>query len=202
VPHMAVDVQALDCDFYAFSGHKMYGPTGVGVLYGRESLLEEMHPWQGGGEMIREVSFEHTEYNVLPHKFEAGTPNISGAVGMAAAIHFINGIGVDNVASHEADVLRHATALALERPWFRIIGNAHHKAGVLAFSIDGAHPNDIGMMLDADGIAVRSGHHCAMPLMERYGLSATVRASLGVYNTRAEIDQLFKSIDKVRDLLA
>ncbi len=202
VPHLPVDVQALDCDFYAFSGHKMYGPTGIGVLYGRESLLDAMAPWQGGGEMIREVSFEHTEYNVLPHKFEAGTPNVSGAVGLAAAIRFMQGLGVKAIAAHEADLLRHATALAAERDWFQVVGRAAIKAGVLSFTVDGAHPNDVGMMLDADGIAVRSGHHCAMPVMQRFALPATVRASFAVYNTREEIEQFFASVDKVRRLLA
>lgn len=201
VPHLGVDVRALDCDFYAFSGHKMYGPTGIGVLYGRESLLDAMHPWQGGGEMIREVTFEHTEFNVLPHKFEAGTPNVSGAVGLAAAIDFMQDVGVRSIAGHESELLRHAGARAAERDWFRVVGNAAAKAGVMSFTIDGAHPNDIGMMLDADGFAVRAGHHCAMPVMQHYDVPATVRASLAVYNTRDEIDRLFASIDKVRDLL-
>ncbi len=201
VPHLSVDVKALDCDFYAFSGHKVYAPTGIGVLYGRESLLEAMNPWQGGGEMIREVTFDHTEYNVLPHKFEAGTPNVSGAVGLKAAIDFVDDIGLRNIAAHESDLLRYATAKAAEREWFRVVGQAAAKAGVLSFDIEGAHPNDVGMMLDAEGIAVRAGHHCAMPVMQHFDLPATVRASLGVYNTREEIDKLFASIDKIRDLL-
>lgn len=200
-PHMAVDVQALGCDFFVFSGHKMYAPTGVGVVYGREELLDAMPPWQGGGEMIREVGFEHTEYNVLPWKFEAGTPNISGAVGLAAAMDFMDSLGIDRISAHERDLLEYATATAASLPWFRTIGTAADKAGVLSFAIEGAHANDVGMLLDADGIAVRAGHHCAMPVMQRFEVPATVRASFAVYNTRAEVDSLFRSLEKIRNLL-
>ncbi|KAA3631519.1 MAG: SufS family cysteine desulfurase, partial [Proteobacteria bacterium] len=158
IPHTRVDVEAIGCDFYVFSGHKMYAPTGIGVVYGREAILDAMPPWQGGGEMIREVTFEHTEFNVLPWKYEAGTPNISGAVGLASAIDFMEEIGVERIAAHERRLLDHATSQAVQRPWFRVIGTAGEKAGVLSFAIDGAHPNDVGMMLDAEGIAVRAGH--------------------------------------------
>jgi cysteine desulfurase/selenocysteine lyase len=201
-PHVKINVQALGCDFFVFSGHKLYAPTGIGVVYGRQALLEEMPPWQGGGEMIREVTFEHTEYNVLPWKFEAGTPNIAGAVGLAAAMDFMDGLGLSNIAAHEADLLDYATALAAERPWFRIIGTAPEKAGVLSFVMEGVHSNDVGMMLDAEGIAVRTGHHCAMPVMQHYGVPSTVRASLAVYNSRTEIEALFRTVDKIHELLA
>ena len=199
-PHQVVDVRALDCDFYAFSGHKTYAPTGIGVLYGRQSLLESMPPWQGGGEMIRSVSFERTEYNVLPWKFEAGTPNISGAVGLRAAVEFMEDLSVDAVGAHEAGLLDRAAALAAERPWMRVIGAAPRKAGVLSFDVEGAHPSDVGMILDAEGVAIRAGHHCAMPLMQRYGLAATARASVGAYNTIEDIDALFAAIDKAHRL--
>ena len=202
VPHMRVDVAELDCDFYVFSGHKMYGPTGIGVVYGREALLDVMAPWQGGGEMIREVSFEHTEYHVLPHKFEAGTPNIAGAVGLEAAIDFMERLGIESIAAHESELLRRAADHADRRDWFTVIGNAREKAGVMSFVVDGAHANDVGMMLDADGIAVRAGHHCTMPVMRHYGLPATARASFAAYNTVAEVDALFASIDKIHRLLA
>ncbi len=202
VPHTTVDVEHIGCDFYVFSGHKMYAPTGIGVLYGRESLLEKMPPWQGGGEMIREVTFEHTEYNILPWKFEAGTPDIAGCVGLDAAIRFMQQAGIDVIASHESELLGYATDLAQQRPWFRIIGTARQKAGVLSFEIDGIHPNDVGMMLDAEGIAVRTGHHCAMPVMQHYCVPATVRASFGIYNTKEEIDALFRAVDKVRNLFS
>lgn len=199
-PHMPIDVRVIDCDFYVFSGHKCYAPTGIGALYGCETLLEQMPPWQGGGEMIREVTFEHTEYNVLPFKFEAGTPNISGAVGLHAAIDFMYDIGLDSINEHERALLELASLRAAERPWLRVIGTAGDKAGVLSFVVDGVHSNDIGMMLDADGFAVRTGHHCAMPVMQHYQLPGTIRASLGVYNTHQEIDNLFSSLDRIRDL--
>jgi len=197
VPHGLVDVADIGCDFYAFSGHKMYAPTGIGVLYGREALLDAMPPWQGGGEMIREVSFERTEYNVLPFKFEAGTPHIAGSVGLHAAIEFMQDIGVDRIARHEAALLARAEDLAAERDWLRVIGTAAAKAGVFSFDVPGIHPSDVGMMLDAEGVAVRTGHHCAMPAMKRYCLPATVRVSFGVYNSLSEIDTLFSAVDKV-----
>ena len=202
VPHMGVDVQDLDCDFYTFSGHKMYGPTGQGILYGRKSLLESMPPWQGGGEMIREVTFDHTEYNVSPWKFEAGTPDIAGAVGLGVAMEYLNALGMDQVAAHEKRLLDYAHQLAAERPWFTVIGTASEKAGVLSFQIDGVHANDTGMLLDAEGVAVRTGHHCAMPVMQRYCIPGTARASLGIYNTYSDIDALFRAVDKVYQLFA
>jgi cysteine desulfurase / selenocysteine lyase len=197
VPHMAVDVQALDCDFYAFSGHKMYGPTGIGVLYGKKALLEEMPPWQGGGDMIRSVSFEATTYNDLPYKFEAGTPDIAGAIGLGAAIDFLAGIGMDAIAAHEHELLDYATKQVQEVKGLRIIGTAAKKAGVLSFVIDGVHPHDIGSLVDRDGVAIRTGHHCAQPVMERYDVPATCRASFALYNTKADVDTLVKSLQAV-----
>jgi cysteine desulfurase/selenocysteine lyase len=201
-PHSIVDVQDIDCDFYVFSGHKMYGPTGQGILYGRRELLEKMPPWQGGGEMIREVTFTHTEYNVLPFKFEAGTPDIAGAIGLSCAMEYMWSIGIENIAAHETDLLEYANLMAAERPWFKIIGTAAQKAGVLSFEIEGVHANDTGMLLDAEGVAVRTGHHCAMPVMQHYGIAGTARASLGVYNTRQDIDALFNAADKVKRLFS
>ncbi len=197
VPHMRVDVQDLDCDFYAFSGHKVYGPTGIGVLYGKEKLLEAMPPWQGGGDMILSVSFEKTTYNALPYKFEAGTPNIAGAIGMAAGLDYVAQIGIDNIAAHEQDLLQYATRRLLEIDGLRIIGTAANKAAVISFVLEGVHPHDIGTVLDQDGIAIRTGHHCAQPLMMRFNVPATGRASFAMYNTREEADHLVDSLRHV-----
>jgi cysteine desulfurase/selenocysteine lyase len=200
VPHTAVDVRALGCDFYTFSSHKIYGPTGVGVLYGREELLEAMPPWQGGGDMILSVSFEKTTYNDLPYKFEAGTPNISGAVGMAAAMDYIEGLGIEKIAAHEHRLLQLATS-ALERiPGIEIIGTAAHKAAVLSFTLKGVHPHDLGTILDTEGVAVRTGHHCAQPVMTFFGIPATARATFGVYNTERDVASLVAGIEKVREV--
>ena len=193
VPHIAIDVQALGCDFYAFSGHKLYGPTGIGVLYGRESLLRAMPPWQGGGDMILSVSFSGTTYNDLPYKFEAGTPNIAGAVGLGAAIDYVNTIGLERIAAWEHELLLHATARLSAVEGLTIIGTAADKASLVSFVVEGVHPHDLGTILDQDGIAIRTGHHCAMPAMDYYGLAATARASFAFYNTKAEIDQLVAS---------
>jgi cysteine desulfurase/selenocysteine lyase len=200
VPHMKVDVQALGCDFYAFSGHKMYGPTGIGVLYGRKDLLESMPPWQGGGDMIRSVSFEKTTYNDLPYKFEAGTPDIAGAIGLGAAVDYLHSIGMDAVAAHEHDLLEYATRQIQAVPGVRVIGTARRKAGVLSFVVDGVHPHDIGSLVDRDGVAIRTGHHCAQPVMERFGVPATCRASFGLYNTREDVDALVASLRKVVEM--
>ncbi len=197
IAHCEIDVKALDCDFYVFSGHKVYGPTGIGVLYGKEALLEAMPPYQGGGDMIRRVTFEKTEYNELPFKFEAGTPNIAGVLGLAAAVEYLLALDIQKVAAYEASLLSYATSRAKETPGFRIIGEAKHKSSVLSFVLDSAHPHDIGTILDHQGVAVRAGHHCAMPLMERYGLPATARASFAFYNTHEEIDKLFAAIEHV-----
>jgi cysteine desulfurase/selenocysteine lyase len=200
VPHAAVDVQALDCEFYAFSGHKLYAPTGIGVLYGKAALLEAMPPYQGGGDMIRSVSFTKTEYNALPYKFEAGTPHIAGGVGLGAAIDYVSGIGLDAIAAWEDELLRYATVRALEIPGLRLIGTARHKAGILSFILKGVHPHDIGTILDNEGVAIRSGHHCAMPVMDHFTLPATARASLAFYNTRDDIDRLIAAILKVKEV--
>ena len=197
VPHLRVDVQELDVDFYAFSGHKVYGPTGVGVLYGREALLEAMPPWQGGGDMILSVSFEKTTYNALPYKFEAGTPNIEGVVGLGAALQYVGGLGLKNIAAHEHDLLTYATARLQEIKGLRIIGTAKEKASVISFVLEGVHPHDIGTILDQEGIAIRTGHHCAQPLMMRFNVPATGRASFGLYNTRQEADRLVAGLHKV-----
>lgn len=202
VQHMKVDVQDLDCDFYAFSSHKVYGPMGVGVLYGKRALLEAMPPYQGGGDMIRSVTFDKTTYNQLPYKFEAGTPDVAGAIGLGAAVNYLNGLGVENVASHEHEVLNYAAETLSEVPGIRIIGTAKEKAGVLSFVMNGVHPHDIGTILDQEGIAVRTGHHCAQPIMQRFGIPATVRASFGLYNTKAEVDALAAGIQKVREVFA
>jgi cysteine desulfurase/selenocysteine lyase len=197
VPHMTVDVQDLDCDFYAFSAHKVYGPTGSGVLYGKEKLLDEMPPWQGGGDMILSVSYEKTTYNVLPYKFEAGTPNIEGVIALATALDYVGSIGLANIAAHEHDLLLYATARLQEIDGLRIIGTAADKASVISFVLDGVHPHDIGTVLDQDGIAIRTGHHCAQPLMMRFKVPATGRASFGLYNTREEADVLAKGLRRV-----
>jgi len=200
VPRLSVNVQAIDCDFNAFSGHKAYGPTGIGVLYGKASLLESMPPYQGGGDMISSVTFEKTIYNKVPHKFEAGTPDMSGAVGLRAAIEYLNQIGMDNIAAHEHELLAYATETVSDLPGVRVVGTAREKAGVLSFAMEGIHPHDIGTILDQEGIAIRTGHHCAQPVMERFGVDATARASFGLYNTQDEIDALVRGIQKVREV--
>lgn len=199
-PHAAVDVQALGCDFYAFSGHKLYGPTGIGVLYGRRELLESMPPYQGGGEMIREVSFTRTTYAELPFKFEAGTPHIVGAIGLGAAIDYLQGIGLEAIARHEDELLTYATTRLQEVPGLRLVGTAARKAGIASFLLDGVHTHDVGTILDRHGVAVRAGHHCAMPLMTRFGVSGTTRASFALYNTHAEIDALVEAIQHAQEL--
>ena len=201
-PHMKVDVQSLDCDFYTFSGHKTYGPTGIGVLYGKAALLDAMPPYQGGGDMILQVSFEKTLYNAIPYKFEAGTPNIAGAIGLGVAVDYLEEIGMDAIAGHEHELLAYATEAVREVPGIRIVGAAREKAGILSFVMDGAHPHDIGTILDHEGIGIRAGHHCAMPLMECLGLPATARASFGLYNTREEVDALVGAIKKVREMFS
>jgi cysteine desulfurase/selenocysteine lyase len=200
IPHLPVDVQALGCDFYAFSGHKMYGPTGTGILYGRQALLEAMPPYQGGGDMIASVTFEHTDYNVLPYKFEAGTPNIAGFVGLGAAVDYLSGLDRAAVLEYEDAVLAYATERVGAIAGVRLVGQARHKTSVLSFVLDGVHPHDIGTILDTEGIAVRTGQHCAQPVMDRYGIAATVRASVAIYNTRAEIDALVQGMHKVREV--
>jgi len=201
-PHVDVDVQALGCDFYCLSAHKMYGPTGIGVLYGREALLESMPPWQGGGEMITRVSFEGTTYNDLPHKFEAGTPNIAGVIGMAEAFRFIRQTGIESIARHEAELLTYATERMEAVDGLTIIGTAEHKGPVVSFTLEGAHPNDIGTIVDHFGVAIRTGHHCAMPVMQFFDVPATARISFGVYNTTAEIDVFLEALGKARAMLA
>jgi cysteine desulfurase/selenocysteine lyase len=201
VPHFAVDMQALGCDFYVFSSHKMFGPTGIGVLYGRASLLEAMPPYQGGGDMIASVTFEKTLYNQVPYKFEAGTPNIAGVVGFGAAIDFLSGIDRDAVLAHEEAVLEYATEVVRSIPGVRIIGEAREKAGVLSFLLEGVHPHDAGTVLDREGVAVRTGQHCAQPVMDRYGIAATIRVSLAIYNTRDDIDALGAALLRVREIL-
>ena len=201
VPHMTVDVQALDCDFYAFSGHKMCGPTGIGVLYGRESLLSTMPPWQGGGDMILAVSFEKTVYNGLPYKFEAGTPDIAGAIGLGAAIDYLETLGMERIAAAEQALLVYANAQLATVPGLRFIGTAPEKAAVVSFTIDRVHPHDLGTILDHEGVAIRTGHHCAMPVMDFFGLPATARASFAFYNTRAEIDRLVAALHTAREML-
>lgn len=201
-PHMPVDVQALDVDFYVFSGHKLYGPTGIGVLYGKESLLEAMPPYQGGGDMILSVRFEGTEYNTLPYRFEAGTPNISGAVGLGRAIDFVNEIGIEAIAAHEQALVEYATEQLSAIKEVKIIGTAEHRAGLVSFVIEGVHPHDIGTMLDSYGIAIRAGHHCAQPVMEYFRIAATARASFGMYSTREEVDRLVDAVIKVIRMFA
>lgn len=200
IAHLPVDVQALDCDFYAFSGHKLYGPTGVGVLYAKSALLEAMPPYQGGGDMISSVSFEGTTYNTIPYKFEAGTPNIAGVIGLGAAVDYIRGIGFDALQAHEHALLTYATEAVGVIPGLRIIGNAHEKTGILSFVLEGVHPHDIGTILDRQGVAIRTGHHCTMPLMERLGIAATARASFALYNTKSEVDKLVAAIYEVKEV--
>ena len=193
-PHMHVDVQKLDCDFYVFSGHKIYGPTGIGVLYGKAKLLEKMPPYHGGGEMILAVTFEKTIYNEIPYKFEAGTPNIAGAFGLEAALKYVSHIGLDHIAAYESGLLQYATVRLNQVPGLKLIGTAKNKACVLSFTLDGVHPHDIGTILDREGVAIRTGHHCAMPVMQRFGIPATARASLGLYNIREDIDILVEAL--------
>jgi cysteine desulfurase/selenocysteine lyase len=200
IPHMPVDVQAIGCDFYAFSGHKMYGPTGTGVLYGRSQVLEAMPPYQGGGDMIQSVTFEKTDYNVLPYKFEAGTPNIAGVVGLGAAVEYLAGLDRSAVSAHEDALLAYATDRLRGIEGVRLLGEAREKSSVLSFVLEGVHPHDMGTILDTEGIAVRTGQHCAQPVMDRYDVPATVRASIGLYNTRDEIDALVRGIHKVREV--
>ena len=202
VPHQAVDVRALDCDFYCFSAHKMIGPTGIGVLYGRESLLEAMPPWQGGGDMILSVTFERTQFNQIPWKFEAGTPHIAGAVGLAAAIDYLTTIGMDRIAAYEHELLVYATQKLTQVPGLRIIGTAEHKAAVVSFVLEGVHPHDIGTIVDTEGVAIRTGHHCAMPVMDFFNVPATARASFSFYNTVAEVDQLVAALGEARRMLS
>ncbi len=200
VPHLRVDVQALDCDFYAFSGHKLYGPTGIGVLYGREALLEAMPPWQGGGDMIRTVAFEGSTWNELPYKFEAGTPNMGGAVGLAAAMDYVDGIGLERIAAWEHELLEHATARLRAVPGLTIVGTAREKASLVSFVMEGVHPHDLGTILDEEGIAIRTGHHCAMPVMTFFDVPATARASFAFYNTKAEVDALADALRRAHAL--
>ena len=202
VPHQQVDFRALDCDFYAFSAHKMYGPTGIGCLIGRESLLESMPPWQGGGDMILTVSFAKTTFNTLPFKFEAGTPNISGAVGMAAAVDYIESIGIEHIHAHEQRLLAIATEKLLKVPGLTIIGTAPDKASVISFTLDGVHPHDLGTILDSEGVAVRTGHHCAMPVMEFFDIPATARASFACYSRESDIDALVAALHKAREVFS
>jgi cysteine desulfurase/selenocysteine lyase len=198
--HLRVDVRDLDCDFYVLTGHKLYGPTGIGVLYGRHALLERMPPYQGGGDMIVSVTFEKTTYNVPPYKFEAGTPHIAGAVGLGAAVEYVEAVGRDRIAAHEAELLAYGTALLREVPGLTIIGTAREKASILSFVMDGIHPHDIGTIVDREGVAIRTGHHCAQPVMKRFGVPATARASLAMYNTREELDALACALVKVREV--
>jgi len=202
VPHTIVDVQDLDCDFYSFSAHKMYGPTGIGALYGRKALLEAMSPYQGGGDMISSVTFEKTTYNKVPHKFEAGTPDMAGVAGLKAAIEYMQSLGIEKIAGHEHDLLVYATERVSALDGVKIIGTAAEKASVLSFTLEDVHPHDIGTILDQEGIAVRTGHHCAQPVMDRYRIPATVRASFAAYNTRSEVDALVRGIRKVREVFA
>jgi cysteine desulfurase/selenocysteine lyase len=201
MPHADVDVQALGCQFYCFSGHKMYGPTGIGGLWAPEQILENMPPWQGGGEMIKTVSFEKTEYNDLPSKFEAGTPNIAGAVGLGAAVKYLQSLGMDAISSHEGQVLEYATRKMQEIEGLRIIGTARDKASVVSFTLDGVHPHDLGTIIDHYGVAVRTGHHCAMPVMKYFDVPATARASIGLYNTLEEVDVLVDALEQARQML-
>ncbi|MGC2110933.1 MAG: cysteine desulfurase [Candidatus Korobacteraceae bacterium] len=202
VPHIKVDVQELDADFYTFSGHKVYGPTGIGVLYGKSALLKAMPPYQGGGDMISSVTFEKTLYNKIPFKFEAGTPDIAGAIGLGAAIEYVNGLGIEHVAAHEHELLTYATEAVSAIPGVTLIGTAREKAGVLSFIMENIHPHDIGTILDQEGIAIRTGHHCAQPVMQRLGIPATARASFALYNTREEVDALVSGIQKVKEVFA
>jgi cysteine desulfurase/selenocysteine lyase len=202
VAHLPVDVQALGCDFYVFSGHKLYGPTGIGVLWGRAEMLAAMPPYQGGGDMIRSVSFERTTYADPPTRFEAGTPHITGAVGLAAAIDFVQGLGWDAIAQHERTLLERALSALSRIPGLRIYGTVPDKIGVISFNLDGVHAHDLGTIADAEGVAIRAGHHCAMPLMKRYGVAAMARASLGLYNKEDDIDALVRAVRKAQAMFA
>jgi cysteine desulfurase/selenocysteine lyase len=202
VPHLKVDVQALDCDFYTFSGHKIYGPTGIGILYGKSALLDAMPPYQAGGDMISSVTIEKTIYNALPYKFEAGTPHIAGAVGLGAALRYVGSLGLDRIAAHERDLLEYATDAVSAIHGLRIVGAASEKAGVLSFVLEGVHPHDIGTILDQQGIAIRTGHHCSQPVMQRFDIPATARASFALYNTREEVDALVRGVESVREVFA
>ncbi|MGZ8156022.1 MAG: SufS family cysteine desulfurase [Burkholderiales bacterium] len=197
-PHLSVDVQDLDCDFYAFSGHKLCGPTGIGILYGKADLLEKMQPFKGGGDMILSVSFEKTTYNTIPFKFEAGTPPIAAAIGLGAAVDYLNGVGVERIAAHETDLLDYATQQVNRMSGIRVIGTAERKAAVLSFTVDGVHPHDVGTLLNEEGVAIRTGHHCAQPVMQRFKVPATCRASFAFYNTLSEVDALIAAIRKVQ----
>jgi cysteine desulfurase / selenocysteine lyase len=200
--HMKVDVQAIDCDFYVATGHKLYGPTGIGVLYGKTDDLEAMPPFMGGGDMIASVTFEKSTWNVLPYKFEAGTPNIAGAIGFGAALDYIGAVGFEAIGQHERDLLEYGTAALSSVPGVRLVGTARRKASILSFVMDGVHPHDIGTIVDREGIAIRTGHHCAQPVMDRFGVPGTARASLAMYNTREEIDTLVRSLERVRTMFA
>lgn len=202
VPHVSVNVQELGCDFYAFSGHKLFGPTGIGVLFGKQALLEEMPPWQGGGDMIKKVTFEETQFNDLPHKFEAGTPHIAGVIGLGVAMDYVTAIGLDLISNYESGLIQYATQEALNIKGLKLIGTAAEKASILSFTLENVHPHDIGTILDHEGIAVRAGHHCAMPVMDHFKIPATVRASFAFYNTRAEIDQLMQGLYKCKEIFA
>ncbi|MDF2529627.1 MAG: cysteine desulfurase [Gammaproteobacteria bacterium] len=202
IVHGSIDVQDLDCDFFAFSGHKMYGPTGIGVLYAKEAILEKMPPYQGGGDMIKSVTFEHTEFNELPYKFEAGTPNIAGVVGLGAAIEYLSRLGLDRVRAYETELLHYATSALTGIEGLSIIGNAKHKAPVISFVLKDIHPHDIGSIVDHSGVAIRAGHHCAMPVMQFFKVAATTRVSFGIYNTFAEIDTLIKALHHVQELFS
>ena len=200
VPHMAVDVRALDADFYVFSGHKLYGPSGIGVLYGKEALLDAMPPYQSGGEMIEVVTFDRTTYAGLPFKFEAGTPHIAGAIALGAAVDYVDALGLDRIGAHESDLLAYATERLGALNSIRLIGTAPEKAAIISFNLEGVHPHDVGTILDREGVAVRTGHHCAQPVMERFDVAATVRASFGLYNTRSEVDTLVLALGRVREI--
>ncbi len=202
LPHTPVNVSELDCDFYALSSHKMFGPTGVGALYGKEALLEAMPPYQGGGDMISMVSFEETRYNDLPYKFEAGTPNIAGSIGLGAAIDYLNTVGMENIARREDELIAAALASLAGIPGLRLIGEPQERAGAISFVIDGIHPHDIGTIVDAEGVAIRTGHHCAMPVMQHFGVPATARASFAFYNTHADIEQLTGALTRAREVFA
>jgi cysteine desulfurase / selenocysteine lyase len=202
VPHMKVDVQALDCDFYTFSGHKVYGPTGIGILYGKSALLDQMPPYQGGGDMIMSVTLEKTVYNRLPYKFEAGTPDIAGVIGLGVALRYVSDLGIEQIGAHESAVLDYATSVVSAIPGLRLIGTAKHKASVLSFTLGNIHPHDIGTILDQEGIAIRTGHHCSQPVMQHFGIEATARASFALYNMKEEVDRLARAIDKVREVFS
>ncbi len=201
-PHIEIDVQALDCDFYTFSSHKMYGPMGIGAVYGKREILETMPPYQGGGDMIASVTFEETKYNSVPHIFEAGTPNVAGAIGFGAAIDYIEAVGLTAIAAHEDDLVKYTTEQLLNIPGIRIIGTAKNKAGIVSFVMEGVHPHDMGTILDREGVAIRTGHHCTQPVMEFFEVPATSRASFGMYNTRSEVDALIAAIEKVKEVFA